>query len=278
MSNWTDISSSRRAWHIAVAIGLASLLARGAHAQTADGSAAGPAAGPAAGSAWMADRAELTAALEVLDASAASTAYSERLRDRAREDAAQVRHRLTAGDFSVGDRIQLRVSGPTQLVDTTLTVGDSLILNVPGIKQVRLYGVLRSELESALTRDLGEVVRQVQVSAHPLIRIAVLGQVTTPGFLAVPPETLVDQLITLSGGPAPTAALDNMSVVRRDTVLWDGDELSGAIARGRTVAALNLRDGDALVVPPQGAPWDRAAVLQIASFFIGPLITILVVR
>lgn len=274
MSNWTDISSFRRAWHIAVAIGLASLLARGAHAQTADGSAAGP----AAGSAWMADRAELTAALEVLDASAASTAYSERLRDRAREDAAQVRHRLTAGDFSVGDRIQLRVSGPTQLVDTTLTVGDSLILNVPGIKQVRLYGVLRSELESALTRDLGEVVRQVQVSAHPLIRIAVLGQVTTPGFLAVPPETLVDQLITLSGGPAPTAALDNMSVVRRDTVLWDGDELSGAIARGRTVAALNLRDGDALVVPPQGAPWDRAAVLQIASFFIGPLITILVVR
>ena len=94
----------------------------------------------------------------------------------------------------------------------------------------------------------------------------------------LPPETLIDQLITLSGGPAPTAALDNMSVVRRDTILWDGDELSGAIARGRTVAALNLRDGDALVVPPQGAPWDRAAVLQIASFFIGPLITILVVR
>lgn len=253
-------------------MGLAAFAAHDARAQ------AGSNLGSAEGSAWMASRAELTSTLEMLDASAASTAYSDRLRDRAREDAAQVRNRLTAGDFSVGDRIKLRVTGPTQLVDTTLAVGDSLTLNVPGIKQVRLYGVLRSELESTLGRDLGEVVRQVQVSARPLIRIAVLGQVTAPGFLAVPPETLVDELITLSGGPAATAALDNMSVVRRDTVLWDGDELSGAIARGRTVAALNLRDGDALVVPLQGEPWGRAAALQIASYFIGPLITILIVR
>ncbi len=226
----------------------------------------------------LADRAQLQASLEALDRSAASTAYSDRLRDRARAQAAEIRHRLTAGDFSVGDQIRLTVRGPTQLVDTTLAVGDSLILAVPGIKDVRLYGVLRSELTGALTRDLGEVVRQVQVTAQPLVRIAVLGQVTTPGFLAVPSETLVDQLITLSGGPAPTAALDNMSFVRGDTILWDGDELSGAIARGRTLNALGLRDGDALVVPPQDAPWDRAAVLQIASFFIGPLVTILVVR
>lgn len=232
----------------------------------------------AVSSSWMAERAELTTALEMLDASAASPAYSERLRDRAREDAVQIRQRLAAGDFAVGDRIQLRVSGPTQLVDTTLTIGDSLILDVPGVKRVRLYGVLRSELESALARDLGEVVRQVQVRARPLIRIAILGQVGAPGFLAVPPETLVDQLITLSGGPGLTADLENMRVVRRDTVLWNGDELSGAIARGRTVAALNLRDGDALVVPLQSEPWGRAATLQILSYFIGPLITILIVR
>ena len=149
---------------------------------------------------------------------------------------------------------------------------------VPGIRQVRLYGVLRSELQSVLARDLGEVVKQVEVDAHPLLRIAVLESVTTPGFRAVPSETLLDQLITWSGGPTSTAGMDRMQLVRGDTVLMEGAAVMAAIARGSTLDALDLRDGDVLVVPVQGAPWDRAAVLQIAFLFATPLLTLFLVR
>lgn len=229
-------------------------------------------------SARLASRAELESVLREHESSAISTAYSARLRSRAREEASAVRLRLARGDFSVGDRIQLRVVGPTQLFNDTVTVGDSLIVAVPGIRQVRLYGVLRSELQSVLARDLGEVVKQVEVDAHPLLRIAVLGSVTTPGFRAVPSETLLDQLITRSGGPTSTAGMDRMQLVRGDTVLMEGAAVMAAIARGSTLDALDLRDGDVLVVPVQGAPWDRAAVLQIAFFFATPLLTLFLVR
>lgn len=229
-------------------------------------------------SARNATRAELQAALRLYENSAASPAYSDRILSQARAEASAVRTRLANGDFHVGDRIHLSVQGPTQLVNDTLTVGDSLILNVTGIRPVRLHGVLRSELHSVLLRDLGEVVREVRVSARPLMRVAVLGQVLRPGFQSVPSETLVDQLITGAGGPAPTAALDKLRLMRGDTVLFEGAELSRAIAESQTLGALDLRDGDVLVVTPQGAPWDRNGILQVASFFVGPLLTILVVR
>lgn len=233
---------------------------------------------PAQTSARRASRAELESALQLYERTDSSSAYSERTRARARAQAAAVRARLAAGDFRVGDRVQLRVVGPTQLVDSTLAVSDSLTLDVPGIRSVSLNGVLRSELQSVLTRDLGEVVLQAQVTARSLLRVAVVGFVVTPGYLSVSSETLVDELITLAGGPAATAGIEKMQLVRGETVLMQGDQVTRAIAEGATLDALDVRDGDVLVVPPQAAPWDRAATLQIASFVLGPLITIFALR
>jgi len=223
-------------------------------------------------------RAELLAAVAVYDSSAASTAYSERVRGRARTIASSVRDRLTNGDFRVGDRIHLQVQGPTQLLDSTLAVGDSLILNVPGIRQVRLHGVLRSELASVLARDLGEVVRQPRITARTLLRVAVVGEVGTPGFRTVPEAMLVDQLLTLSGGPTATAALDRIRLMRGEEVILDGPAIAQAIAYGRTLEMLDFQDGDVLAIPPKGAPWDRTAVLQLAGFMLTPLLTILAAR
>lgn len=225
-----------------------------------------------------ATRAELESQVALLESSATSPAYSERTRARARVQAVAVRARLVNGDFSLGDKIQLHVQGPTQLVDSTLTVGDSVILDVPGIRRVRLHGVLRSELESVLLRDVGEVVRDPRITARSLIRLAVLGEVLTPGFRTVAPETLIDELITLAGGPAATGALDKMQLVRGDTLLMGGADVSAALAEGRTIGSLGLRDGDALVIPPRGTPWDRASFLQVASFLVTPLLTLLAVR
>jgi len=234
---------------------------------------------PAAGqNARLATRAELHSALSLYDSSAASPAYSERTRARARAQASAVRSRLLNGDFRVGDRILLFVQGPTQLVDSTLAVGDSLVLDVPGIRRVRLHGVLRSELESVLLRDVGEVVREPRVTARPLLRLAVLGQVIRPGFVSVPSQMLVDQLITESGGPSLTADLGKLRFVRGDTTLLEGVAVSRAITQGSTLDALELRDGDALIVPLQSAPWDRGTVMQIAGFVLTPLLTLVAVR
>lgn len=213
-----------------------------------------------------------------LERSAASPAYGARLRARARADLAQLQARLSAGDFAVGQRIFVRVDGAASVFNDTLTVLDSLILDIPGVRRVRLAGVLRSELEPMVLGEVRQVVLNARVNVRLLTRVAVLGAVTSPGFFAVPAETLLDQMLAFARGPAPTAAIERLRVVRGDTVLMQGQAVLAAIADGRTLEGLDLRDGDALVVPLANPPWDRASLFSIAGIFLAPLITILVVR
>lgn len=224
-----------------------------------------------------ATRAELEAALGVSDRSAGSTAYSDRTRARARSTALAIRARLSAGDFRVGDLIRLNITGQIPVNDT-VSVRDSLVIDIPGIRQVRLHGVLRSEVETVVSRDVIEVVRDARVTARPLVRVAVFGLVTQPGYFSVPAETRIDELLTMAGGPTGEAATDNLHLVRGDTVLLDGREVQAAIAQGRTIDALEVREGDALQVLQRPAPWDRASTLQIVTMFITPLLTLFVVQ
>ena len=218
----------------------------------------------------MATRAELESAAAEFDQLAASTAYGEQTRGRARGQAVAIRRRLTDGDFRVGDRIVLRVEGELAVNDT-ITVLDGLKVPVPRFRQVTLTGVLRSELELRLRTELAEVVvRNLTVTARPLMRLAVHGSVTRPGYLSVPPETTVDALLMLAGGPLATAAMNEMTLTRADTVLLGAAATRSALTQGLTVGQLDLTDGDALFVPLRER-WDRAAVLQI----VGLAITIL---
>lgn len=225
----------------------------------------------------LATRASLDSLVVVFDRLALSTAYSERARSRARAGAREARRRLTEGDFRVGDQIVLQVGGQVVL-DDTVTVTDGPKINVRGIRQVSLAGVLRSELQLKLLTDLTEVVRNATVLAEPLMRVAVLGSVAQPGFKNVPGDATLDRVLTLAGGPAANAALDKTTIVRADTVLVSKEEVFRSFAEGRTVGMLAMRDGDAVMVPAAAAPWDRQATLGIIGLLMGPLMAIFVFR
>jgi hypothetical protein len=226
-----------------------------------------------------ATRPELEAAARQLELAAASTAYGQRIRGRARSELVAVRRRLADGDFRVGERVAVRIVGAqSTLLNDTLTVLDSLILDIPGVRRIRLHGVLHSEAENRVAAEVGEVVRSAQVSVRPLMRVAVLGAVSSPGFRAVPSEMLVDQLLSTAGSPTAAAELSKMRFMRADTVLLQGADVISAISQARTLSSLSLRDGDVLLVPAAGAPWDRAAVLQVVGMFMMPLLTIFVLQ
>ncbi len=225
-----------------------------------------------------ATRAQLEASVQVLERTASSTAYGERTRAKARAEMVRVRSRLANGDFTVGQRIWVRLDGQPTLFNDTLTVRDSLYLDIPNVRRIPLGGVLRSELEAKVTAEVAQVVRDARVQVWPLTRVAVLGSVTNPGFFQVPSQTLLDHLITLAGGPTSTSAIERLRVMRSDTVLMQGPAVLTAIAEGKTLDELDLRDGDALMVPQGNPPWDRASILSIAGIFLAPLITILVAR
>src|SRR5437763_1041624 len=88
-------------------------------------------------------------ALEVRAARAESAATRDSEPDAMRAgrlaEAAALRARLREGDFHVGDRIILAVSGETAL-SNTFTVRAGNLLEIPTLPPVSLRGTLRSEL------------------------------------------------------------------------------------------------------------------------------------
>ena len=174
--------------------------------------------------------------------------------------------RLDQGDFRVGDRVLLNVQDPAPLrgpadrlvgtvkseeeqLSDTFTVGTGPELLLPVVGRVSLKGVLRSELQAALTGEVARFIRDPVVHAQALISVGVTGEVTKPGYYAVPTDAVVAMLLNAAGGPTRDAEMKKLKLDRAGTTLWQGDEFRRAIAEGRTLDQLRVQAGDELIVP-----------------------------
>lgn len=194
-----------------------------------------------------ASRAGLDSLARNLELSAESSAYSEVLRAEARTEAVGLRTRLENGDFQIGDLIVLAVQGELALSDTfTVETGPSIQL--PTIGRLTLAGVLRAELDAHLERELARFIRQPEVEARTLIRISVTGEVTRPGFYAVPTQLLVTDVLVLAGQVTNVADVNKIRFERGDRTIWDSQALGTEIVGGRTLDQLGIRAGDRLVL------------------------------
>ena len=180
---------------------------------------------------------------------AARSAPDSKTRQMLLRQAETIRQRLRNGDFLPGDRILLQVAGDSALSDT-FTVRADRRLQLPNIPEISLHGVLDSELQPYLQRELSKYIREPRLTAIALVRLSVLGAVTQPRFMTVP----VDQALTdVINGAGPTSASDlSKAVVRRGgSLLLDPKALQAALRQGKTVGDVGLRDGDEIFVPAQ---------------------------
>jgi protein involved in polysaccharide export with SLBB domain len=177
---------------------------------------------------------------------------------------AQVRRRLTEGDFQVGDRVLLRVEGETELTDT-FTVGADRDLALPGMGPISLRGVLRAELERALTTEIGKYVRDPAVRAAALVMVSVTGEVNTPGFYPLRVNALLSDVVMAAGGGTRDAKLKDLRIERGGAVVWNARAVSQAIREGHTLDDVGLRSGDQFVIPgrARGSPESTLRVMTL---------------
>lgn len=178
------------------------------------------------------------------DGSSASGAAKQ----RAKNTAQLIRTRLDRGDFQAGDRIRLQVDSEPQLTDT-FPVGPNQELVLPVVGILSLHGVLRAELQTAMSRELGRFLRDPIVRATPLIRVSIIGEVNRPGFYLLPPASVLSDVVTAAGGPTQTANVEKMYVERAGRRFVEGQPLQTMMAEGRTLDDANVRPGDKFVVP-----------------------------
>src|SRR5438094_3937422 len=178
--------------------------------------------------------------------------------------------------FQAGDRILLHVAGDSALTDT-FTVVAGPALRLPDIGEISLAGVRRTDLEARLTQQLSRYIKDPVVQARALIRVSVVGEVTRPGFYAVPVDLVQPDALMLAGGATQRARVDRLLILRGDAPLWGGDRLQRAIAHGATLDQLGIQAGDRIQVPAQRDRESNWLITGLVVSSLSALVTIVAV-
>jgi len=179
--------------------------------------------------------------------------------------------------FQAGDRILLSVEGDSALSDTfTVSAGVSgrPALRLPNIGEISLAGVPRADVETYLTRELGQYIKDPVVEARALIRVSIAGEVVRPGFYAVPIDLVVADGLMLAGGATQDARIDRLTIVRGSAPLLSGNALQAAIARGATLDELGIQAGDRIQVPKQRDPESKWRIAGIVITGLAAAVTV----
>ena len=195
----------------------------------------------------QATRTELQASLIAIDSILGSPGYSSRIRDAKKKEAALIRERLSEGDLQVGDQVAVTILDEPTL-SGTFAIGAGRVLTLPGLPDIQVRGILRSEAQDYLTEQLRRFVRDPSVRIQTSIRMSILGAVGKQGYYQVPADVLVSDAIMVAGGPSGTADPNRTVIKRSGNVLYSQEEVRDALVRGTTLDQLNLRAGDEMVV------------------------------
>ncbi|MGI9076776.1 MAG: SLBB domain-containing protein [Gemmatimonadaceae bacterium] len=183
----------------------------------------------------------------------AGSSTREDTRNRHRADAELMRQRLRDGDFPVGDRILVTVDTGAVGVTDSVTIRAGRTIQLNGMPEISLQGVLRSELQEYLTQQYARIIREPKIKAALLLRLGIYGPVGKPGFYSVPADWLFSDVIMAAGGPGALADLNKTVVRRGRREVVSRKTIQRALVVGSTIDALDIRAGDAIYVGSTGS-------------------------
>lgn len=101
--------------------------------------------------------------------------------------------------------------------------------------------------------------------APDTVRVRVVGEVTRPGEVAVPPNSSLSSAVAIAGGPTDDAKLKEVAFIRMDDDT--GDVIQEVVDLRDLVDTYQIQDGDVVVVPKTST----GSVLDFAARLVNPL-------
>ncbi len=96
------------------------------------------------------------------------------------------------------------------------------------------------------------------------VRVRVVGEVTRPGEVPVPPNSSLSSAVAIAGGPTDDAKLSEVAFIRMNDA---GEVEQEVIDLSNLVDSYQVQEGDVIIVPKTGT----ASVLDFAQRLLGPL-------
>ena len=156
-----------------------------------------------------------------------------------------------------GDEVEVYVWGEERLQRTVRVLPDGTIA-MPLIGQLNAQSLLPEQLEAAITQRLASQYRgavpQVTVSVrNPAgLNFSIVGKVKGPGTFTPGRYVNLIEALSLAGGPAEFANLDNVTIIRKTATgtTTIKSRLSGVFRNGSGAEAVpRILSGDTIVVP-----------------------------
>ena len=180
-------------------------------------------------------------------------------------DLAELRSRLANGDFRVGDRFLYTLTMDSVRSDT-VSVRDGLTVTVGNLPDMSIKGVLRSELDDALTTHILRYLKNARIRTVTLTQVSILGAVSRPGYYYAAPDRPVSELIMIAGGPVVDANLREVEIKRANKVVMRSKDSRQALINGRTIEQVDIRSGDEVRIPmKRKANWTQIIQLLFVA-------------
>lgn len=196
-----------------------------------------------------ASRAQLTARADSLASQLSSGALRDKkVRAQAEREVAELRLRLTEGDFRAGDRFFYSIVVDNVISDSA-SVRDDFHVSISTLPDVSVKGVLASELTSHLSSHVARYLKNATVRTSLLTRVSIVGVVLRPGVYYVAPNRTVGELVMLAGGPIQRTNMNEFEVVRGGAVVLSKKASKAALQAGRTIEQADIRSGDEIRIP-----------------------------
>ncbi|MDQ3696782.1 MAG: SLBB domain-containing protein [Gemmatimonadota bacterium] len=256
----------RASWMLAVALGALAGSAPLASLQAQNGT-------DVAARRAFATRAELGQLVVRLQQEIATTSKKD-TRAAKQADLAVAEGRLRDGDFDVGDRINVRVDSASMSATDTFTVKEGRMIEPREGPPVSLHGVLRAELQEYMTAQYARYLRNPNITATPLMRVAILGGVGNSGFFTLPYDMLLSDALMFAGGPGQGADLSKSYVQRGKRKVVEEREFQKALMENESLEGLGVRSGDAIVVGGSPSSKDWTQTLRTVGVSLGLVLTL----
>lgn len=153
-----------------------------------------------------------------------------------------------------GDNVSVELFGK-KTARYRLTVNRDGALSVPELGPIQASGMsfdeLRSEIEQRVNEQMIGVRASVTMGQLRSLRVFVVGDVLQPGSHSVSSMSTITGALFASGGVSEVGSLRNIELKRGGATVTRFD-LYDLLLRGDTSRDLQLRQGDAIFVPPVG--------------------------
>lgn len=161
-----------------------------------------------------------------------------------------------SGPMRAGDRVLVRISLDTLVVDSARVLGDGRVV-LPRLGAVGIAGLPAATIPDSIRSAYARVLSTVAVEVTPLRRVTVLGEVRRPAIYFVEPDAAIRDVVAAAGGITDIGATGKVTLVRDSSTRRVGGWERTAASR------LPVASGDVIWVSRE--PWWKRNALGILS-------------